>query len=85
MAKPNFDSPSGTRSISKHLEVRAPFFLGIIDVIAVPRLALFFGTQIVRWGAYAAAKADQDSKKADNFAAGNYVFHIFSHSQKDAF
>jgi hypothetical protein len=62
--------------------VRAPFLLGFIDVIAVPSLALFSGTRIVRWGACAAAKAYQDSKKADNFAAGNCGFHIFSHSRK---
>jgi hypothetical protein len=62
--------------------VRAPFLLGIIEVIAVPSLALFFGTRIVRLGACAAAKACQDSKKADHFAAGNCGFHIFSHSQK---
>ena len=64
------------------LEVRAPFLLGIIDVIAVPSLALFFGTRIVRLGAGAAAKACQDSKKADNLAAGNCGFRIFFHSQK---
>jgi hypothetical protein len=62
--------------------VRAPFLLGIIDVIAVPSLALFFGTRIVRLGACAAAKAYQYSKKTDNFAASNCGFHIFSHSQK---
>jgi len=64
------------------LEVRAPFLLGIIDVIAVPSLALFFGSRIVRLGAGAAAKAGQDSKKADNLAAGDCGFHIFFHSQK---
>jgi hypothetical protein len=65
------------------LEVRAPFLLGIIDVIAVPSLALFFGTRIVRLGACAAAKACyEDRKKASNFAAGECVFHIFSCSQK---
>jgi hypothetical protein len=63
--------------------VGAPFLLGIIDVIAVPSLAIFFGTRIVRWGACAAAKAcHEDSKKAGNFAASNWVFHIFSRSQK---
>ena len=64
------------------LEVRAPFLLGFIDVIAVSSLALFFGTRIVRWGACAAAKACQEGEKADNLAAGNCGFHIFSHSQK---
>jgi hypothetical protein len=64
------------------LEVRAPFLLGFIDVIAVTSLALFFGARIVRWGAGAAAKACQDRKKANHFAAGNCVFYIFSHSQK---
>jgi hypothetical protein len=64
------------------LEVRAPFLLGFIDIIAVPRLVFFFGARSVRWGACAAAKARQDRKKADNFAAGNCVFYIFFHSQR---
>ena len=68
------------------LEVRAPFFLGIIDVIAVPSLALFFGTRIVHLGACAAAKAcHEDSKKADNFAAGNDPFHMFFSLPKRCF
>ena len=61
--------------------MRAPFLLGTIDVIAVPSLALFFGTRIVRLGACAAAKACHE-EKAGNFAAGEWVFHIFSRSQK---
>lgn len=66
--------------------MRAPFFLGIIDVIAVPSLALFFGTRIVRLGACAAAEAcHEDSKKAGNFAAGNGPFHMFFSLPKRCF
>ena len=68
--------------MSAILEVRAPFLLGVIDVIAVPSLALFFGTRIVRWGAGAAEQGGQDSKKADDFATGNCGFHVFYHCQK---
>jgi hypothetical protein len=69
----------------KILEVRAPFLLGITDVIAVPSLTLFFGTRFLHFGACAAAKAcHEDGKKADNFAAGEHVFHIFSRSPKMA-
>jgi hypothetical protein len=58
--------------------VLAPNPIGIIDVIAVPRLALFFGTRLLHFGACAAAKAcHEKSKRADNFQAGEYVFHIF--------
>jgi hypothetical protein len=64
--------------MGKILEVRAPFLLGIIDVIAVPSLTLFFGTRLLRFGACAAAKAcHEENKRADNFQAGEYVFHIF--------
>jgi hypothetical protein len=58
--------------------VLAPNLIGIIDVIAIPRLTLFFGTRLMHFGACAAAKAcHEKSKKADNFQAGEYVFHIF--------
>jgi hypothetical protein len=58
--------------------VFAPNLIGIIDVIAIPRLALFFGTRLLHFGACAAAKAGHEkSKRADNFQAGEYVFHIF--------
>ncbi len=56
----------------------APILIGIIDVIAIPRLTLFFGNRLLRFGACAAAKARHEkSKRADNFQAGKYVFHIF--------
>jgi hypothetical protein len=62
----------------KILEVRAPFLLGIIDVIAVPSLTLFFGTRLLHFGACAAAKAcHKESKNADYFPGGGHVFHIF--------
>ena len=55
-----------------------PNLIGIIDVIAIPRLALFFGTRLLHFGACAAAKAcDEKSKRADNFQADEYVFHFF--------
>jgi hypothetical protein len=58
--------------------VLAPNLIGIIDVIAIPRLTLFFGTRLLHFGACAAAKARHEkSKRADNFQAGEYVFHIF--------
>ena len=51
----------------------------MIDVIAIPRLTLFVGTRLLHFGACAAAKAcHEKSKRADNFQAGEYVFHIFS-------
>jgi hypothetical protein len=50
----------------------------MIDVIAIPRLTLFIGTRLLHCGARAAAKAcHEKSKRADNFHAGEYVFHIF--------
>ena len=56
----------------------APNLIDIIDVIAIQRLTLFFGTRLLHFGACAAAKACHDkSKRADNFQAGEYVFHIF--------
>jgi hypothetical protein len=58
--------------------VLAPNLIGIIDVIAIPRLTLFFGTRLLHFGACAAAKAcHEKSKRADNFQAGEYLFHIF--------
>jgi hypothetical protein len=58
--------------------VLAPNLIGIIDVIAIPRLTLFFGTRLLHFGACAAAKAcHEKSKMADNFQAAEYVFHIF--------
>ena len=56
----------------------APFLIDLIDVIAIRRLTLFFGTQFLRFGACAAAKArHEENKRADNFQAGECVFHIF--------
>jgi hypothetical protein len=58
--------------------VLAPNLIGMIDVIAIPRLTRFFGTRLLHFGACAAAKACYEkSKRADNFQAGEYVFHIF--------
>jgi hypothetical protein len=58
--------------------VLAPLLIDIIDVIAIPRLTLLFGNRLLHFGACAAAKAcHEKSKKADNFHAGEYVFHIF--------
>jgi hypothetical protein len=58
--------------------VFAPFPVDLIDVIAIRRLTLFFGIRLLRFGACAAAKAcHEESKKADDFQAGGYVFHIF--------
>jgi hypothetical protein len=58
--------------------VLAPNLIGIIDVIAIPRLTLFFGTRLLHFGACAAAKTRHEkSKSAANFQAGEYVFHIF--------
>jgi hypothetical protein len=57
--------------------VLAPFLVDPIDVIAIPRLSLFFGTRFLRFGARAAAKAcHEESKRPDNFQAGECVFHI---------
>jgi hypothetical protein len=59
--------------------VLAPNLIDIVDVIAIQRLTLFFGTRLLHFGACAAAKAcHEKSKRADNFQAGEYVFHIFS-------
>jgi hypothetical protein len=58
--------------------VRAPFLLGIIDVIAIPRLTLFFGARLMHFGACATAKGcREENKRAANFPAGEYVLHIF--------
>ena len=56
----------------------APNLIGMIDVIAIPRLTRSFGTRLLHFGACAAAKAQHEkSKRADNFQAGEYVSHIF--------
>ncbi len=62
------------------LKVRAPFLLGIIDVIAIPRLTRFFGTRLLPLGACATPKAryNEEGEKTGDFAAGECVFHIFS-------
>jgi hypothetical protein len=58
--------------------VLAPILIGIIDVIAIPRLTLFSGNRLLHFGACAAAKARYEKRKrADDFQAGEYVFHIF--------
>jgi hypothetical protein len=58
--------------------VLAPNLIGMINVIAIPRLTLFVGSRLLHSGACAAAKAcHEKSKMADNFQAGEYVFHIF--------
>jgi hypothetical protein len=58
--------------------VLAPNLIDMIDVIAIQRLTLFFGTRLLHFGACAAAKAcHEKSKRADDFQAGEYVFHIF--------
>jgi len=63
---------------SHWLQVLTPNPIGIIDVIAIPRLTLFFATRLLHFGACAAAKAcHEKSKRADNFQAGEYVFHIY--------
>jgi hypothetical protein len=56
----------------------APSLIGLIDVIAIPRLTVSFGTRLLHFGACTAAKArHEESKRADNFQVGEYVFHIF--------
>ena len=56
----------------------APFPIDIVDVIAIPRLTLFFGTRLLHIAARAAAKdCHEHSKRADNFQAGEYVSHVF--------
>jgi hypothetical protein len=58
--------------------VQAPFPIDTVDVIAIPRLTLFFGTRLLHFAACAAAKdCHEQSKRADNFQAGEYVSHIF--------
>jgi hypothetical protein len=65
--------------------VLAPNLIGIVDVIAIPRLTFFFGTRLLNFGACAAAKAcRKETKKADNFQAGEYVLHIVLVPQKMA-
>ena len=63
----------------------APNLIDIIDVIAIQRLTLFFGTRLLHFGASAAAKACHDkSKRGDNFQAGEYVFHILLVSEQSS-
>jgi hypothetical protein len=58
--------------------VPAPHLIDIVDVIAIPRLPLFFGARLLHFGACAAANAcHEKSKRADNFQAAEYGFHIF--------
>jgi len=58
--------------------VLAENLIGMIDVIAIPRLTLFIGTRLLHCGARAATKAcHEKSKRADNFQEGEHVFHIF--------
>jgi hypothetical protein len=65
--------------------VRAPNLFGIIDVIAIPYLTLFFGARLLHFGASAAAKAcHEENKRGYNFQAREYVFHIFSFTTKMA-
>jgi hypothetical protein len=66
--------------------VRAPFLLGIIDVIAIPRLARFFGARLLHLGACATAKAryNEDGEKTGDFEADVCVFHFFLVAQKMA-
>jgi hypothetical protein len=60
------------------LSVDAPNLIDIVDVIAIPRLAFFFGCRLLHFGTCATAKAcHEKSKRADSFQAGEYVFHIF--------
>ena len=67
--------------MGKILEVRAPFLLGIVDVIAVPSLTLFFGARLLHFGACAATKAYQEeNKRADYFQAAEYMVHYLSRS-----
>ena len=49
----------------------------MVDVIAIPRLTLFFGIRLLDCAACAAAKTEREkSKRADNFQAGEYVPHM---------
>jgi hypothetical protein len=58
--------------------VLAPNLIRVINVIAIPGLTRFFGTRLLHLGARAAAKAcHQKSKRAGNFQASEYLFHIF--------
>jgi hypothetical protein len=58
--------------------VLAPNLIGIIDVITIPGLTLFFGNRLLHFSACAAAKAcDEKSSRDDAFQAGAYLFHIF--------
>jgi hypothetical protein len=58
--------------------VLAPDLIGIIDVITIPGLTLFFGSRLLHFSACAAAKAcDEKSSRDDDFQAGAYLFHIF--------
>jgi hypothetical protein len=57
--------------------VAAPNLIDIVDVIAIPRLTLFFGIRLLDCAACAAAKTEREkSKRADNFQAGEYVPHM---------
>jgi hypothetical protein len=64
--------------------VRSPFLLGIIDVIAIPRLTRFFGARLLHLGACATAKArdNEEGEKTDDFEAEVCVFHFFLVSQR---
>jgi hypothetical protein len=66
--------------------VRAPFLLGIVEVIAIPCLTRFFGARLLHFGACATAKArhDEEGEKPGNFQAGECVFHFFLLSLKMA-
>ena len=66
--------------------MRAPFLLGIVEVIAIPCLTRFFGARLLPFGACATAKArhDEEGEKPDNFQAGECVFHFFFLSLKMA-
>jgi hypothetical protein len=69
-----------SQAMGRILKVDAPFLLGIIDVIAIPRLTRFFGARLLHFGACATAKArhDEEGEKAGNFqAVEKCVFHFF--------
>ena len=64
----------------------APTLIDIIDVIAIPRLTLFFGTRLLHLSACAAAQArdNEEGEKAGDFEADVCVFHFFLIFQKMA-
>ena len=45
------------------LSVDAPNLIDIVDVIAIPRLALFFGSRLLHFGTCAIAKACHEKSK----------------------